>query len=166
MHAYIFFKKILEDMSPFCGATDIPVLDFWWRLPWVSSLACFVTYVPWIPEIHLWYICNRGRLLWFDRKTSHIVSGHPVHSATTCVSCIEFQNCLGVVLCVMNIGLKVKFRINFYYPLTFWLCFSSVFWLNPIQNARVLRIDWWFFIIGIRNLPHSRFSHFVSDSFN
>ena len=26
---YYFFKKNLEDISPFCGATDTPVLDFW-----------------------------------------------------------------------------------------------------------------------------------------
>ena len=24
-----FLKKILEDISPFCGATDTPVLDYW-----------------------------------------------------------------------------------------------------------------------------------------
>ena len=24
-----FFKKILEDISPFCEDTDTPVLDFW-----------------------------------------------------------------------------------------------------------------------------------------
>ena len=24
-----FFLKFLEDMSPFCGATDTPVSDFW-----------------------------------------------------------------------------------------------------------------------------------------
>ena len=24
-------------MSPFCGATDTPVLDFWWCLLWVSK---------------------------------------------------------------------------------------------------------------------------------
>ena len=24
-------------MSPFCGATDTPILDFWWRLLWVSK---------------------------------------------------------------------------------------------------------------------------------
>ena len=24
-------------MSPFCGATDTPILDFWWRLVWVSK---------------------------------------------------------------------------------------------------------------------------------
>ena len=32
-----FFLKFLEDMSPFCGATDTPVLDFWWCLSWVSK---------------------------------------------------------------------------------------------------------------------------------
>ena len=32
-----FFLKFLEDMSPFCGATDTPILDFWWRLLWVSK---------------------------------------------------------------------------------------------------------------------------------
>ena len=26
---FFFFKKNLEDMSLFCGATDTPVLDFW-----------------------------------------------------------------------------------------------------------------------------------------
>ena len=31
------FSLILEDISPFCGATDIAVLDFWWRLPRVSK---------------------------------------------------------------------------------------------------------------------------------
>ena len=24
-----FFNNFLEDMSPFCGATDTPILDFW-----------------------------------------------------------------------------------------------------------------------------------------
>ena len=32
-----FLKKFLEDISYFCGATDTPVLDFLWRLPWVSK---------------------------------------------------------------------------------------------------------------------------------
>ena len=30
----IFFENFLEGISPFCGSTDIPVLD-WWYLPWV-----------------------------------------------------------------------------------------------------------------------------------
>ena len=32
-----FLKKNLEEISLFCGATDTPVLDFWWRLLWVSK---------------------------------------------------------------------------------------------------------------------------------
>ena len=32
-----YFLKVLEDISPFRGATDTPVLDFWWRLSWVSK---------------------------------------------------------------------------------------------------------------------------------
>ena len=29
MFCFVFLKKILEDISPFCGATDTSVLDFW-----------------------------------------------------------------------------------------------------------------------------------------
>ena len=28
------FKKKLEDIGPFCGACNISLLDFLWRLPW------------------------------------------------------------------------------------------------------------------------------------
>ena len=35
-NAFLFFKK-WEDISAFCGATDTPVLDFWWCLPFVSK---------------------------------------------------------------------------------------------------------------------------------
>ena len=30
-----FLIKNLEGISPFCGATDTPVLDFWWHVLWV-----------------------------------------------------------------------------------------------------------------------------------
>ena len=43
--ALVFFKNFLEDVSPFCGATDTSVLDFWWCLPWVSKPG-------WIPCLH------------------------------------------------------------------------------------------------------------------
>ena len=53
-----FQKNILEDISPFCGTTDTPILDFWWCLSWSTgvdpSLACFITCMHWIPQIHLW----------------------------------------------------------------------------------------------------------------
>ena len=32
-----FKKNFFEDISPFCGAIDTPVFDFWSRLPWVSK---------------------------------------------------------------------------------------------------------------------------------
>ena len=35
----------MEDISPFDWATDTPVLDFWWRLVWVSKPG-------WIPSLH------------------------------------------------------------------------------------------------------------------
>ena len=39
-------------LNNFCGATDTPVLDFWWRLSWVSKPG-------WIPCLHaLLPACN------------------------------------------------------------------------------------------------------------
>ena len=37
---FLIFKNYLKDMSPFCGAIDSPVLDFWWRLPWDFNARC------------------------------------------------------------------------------------------------------------------------------
>ena len=57
-----FFIKFLEDISPFYGAPDIPVLDFWWLLPWVLKPG-WIPLLVWsiacqqhIPQIHPW--CN------------------------------------------------------------------------------------------------------------
>ena len=36
----VFWKKNLEYISPFCGTTDTPVLDFWWHLFWVWKKVC------------------------------------------------------------------------------------------------------------------------------
>ena len=50
-------------MSPFCGATDTPILDFWWHLLWVSKPEWVLPYLSLaeayvlhytFPEIHLW----------------------------------------------------------------------------------------------------------------
>ena len=44
----------------FGGATDAPVFDLWWCLPWVSklwwipSLKCFIAYMQQICQIHRW----------------------------------------------------------------------------------------------------------------
>ena len=57
---FYFLKNNLEYISPFCSATDTPVLGFWRRLPWVSmsgwipSLLCFIACMQWIPQIYLW----------------------------------------------------------------------------------------------------------------
>ena len=41
-----FFKKNLGGhRSPFCGATDTPILDFWWHLLWVSKPPWAVLFV-------------------------------------------------------------------------------------------------------------------------
>ena len=38
---WFLLKKKLEDISPFCGATNTLILDFWWHLPWVSKQGGF-----------------------------------------------------------------------------------------------------------------------------
>ena len=51
-----FFKKNLEDINPFRRAADTPVLDFWWRLPWVPKpgwVPCVLSHLC-DPQIHLW----------------------------------------------------------------------------------------------------------------
>ena len=54
-----FFSKFLEDISPFRGATDTPLLDFWWHLPWVSMPG-------WIPFCMLSHLCDPQIHLWCD----------------------------------------------------------------------------------------------------
>ena len=51
-----FLLNFLEDISPFRGATDTPVLDFWWHLPWVSKpmwIPCMLSHLC-DPQIHFW----------------------------------------------------------------------------------------------------------------
>ena len=48
------FLQFLEDISPYCGATDTPALDFLWRLSWVSHLAEVYTLCK-LSKIHLWW---------------------------------------------------------------------------------------------------------------
>ena len=42
---FFFLKEIWRTLVLFCGATNNPVLDFWWRLPWVLK-------PEWIPHLH------------------------------------------------------------------------------------------------------------------
>ena len=41
----IFLNSLWTTWVLFCGTTDTPVLDFWWRLPWVSKPG-------WIRRLH------------------------------------------------------------------------------------------------------------------
>ena len=54
---FFIFKKIFVGHMSICAASDTPVLDFWWRLLWVSNPGwalpyshlpeAYVIYVPW-----------------------------------------------------------------------------------------------------------------------
>ena len=62
-----------EDISPFCGATDTPVLDFWWHLLWVSKpewaalctclVEVYVLHVPWYSPL-VWYLPTSWQPAW------------------------------------------------------------------------------------------------------
>ena len=61
------FKK-MEDISPFCGAIDTPILDFWWHLPWVSKS-------KWIPFLHASSpMCNGILRFTFDVITADLLA--------------------------------------------------------------------------------------------
>ena len=46
----------MEDICPFCWATETPVLDIWWDWPQGGSITCMLSHLYTIPQIHLW--CN------------------------------------------------------------------------------------------------------------
>ena len=49
-----FSKRCLEDISPFFGPLVWTISVFWLHqsyLRWIPSLACFITYMQWIPQI-------------------------------------------------------------------------------------------------------------------
>ena len=49
-------------MSPFFGATNTPVLDFWWRLPWISKSG-------WIPHLRASSPAHNGCLIFTSGVT-------------------------------------------------------------------------------------------------
>ena len=67
------FLKFWEITSPFCGATDFPILAFWWasKLGWIPSLACFLACVHWIPY-------SVKRTSWSFRCHIHLVSHNSI----------------------------------------------------------------------------------------
>ena len=52
-HWYLCFELLV---TPALGFTDTPVLDFWWRLPWLSLIPLFWTSGDVCPGFH-WYPC-------------------------------------------------------------------------------------------------------------
>ena len=106
----LFLFKFLEDISPFCGATDTPVLDFWWCLPWVSKpgwnrflrafshvwssdwplvwhllTVCHILYCPWIQQCKGCFVHNTQLLAEFTayRKKNQSVRENDRVSVTT-----------------------------------------------------------------------------------
>ena len=68
----VFFKTVLEYISPFCGATDTPVLNFWWCLLWVSKPEwatlfahgeAYVLHVPWDSPL-VWHLLTSWQPTW------------------------------------------------------------------------------------------------------
>ena len=49
LNTFVLLSFVLENIIPFCGATGISVLDFWWWLPWFQSqggsLTCMLCYL-------------------------------------------------------------------------------------------------------------------------
>ena len=72
---------MLQDWSPFRGATDIPVLDFWWRLTWVSKPG-------WIPRLCALSPAGNG----FLRFTSETT---PVDLLILVIAYVQIQSLLG-----------------------------------------------------------------------
>ena len=84
VHIYTFLKIFLEDMSPFCGATDTPVLDFWWCLLWVSKpewaalfelAEMYLLHVPWESPL-VWHLPTFWQPAWQLSRLFHIPARH------------------------------------------------------------------------------------------
>ena len=58
-NAFFFFFLNWKTSVLFCFATDTPLFRFKTRVD--HLLACFITCMQWIPQIHLW--CNTAKLL-------------------------------------------------------------------------------------------------------
>ena len=77
-------------MSPFCGTTDTPILDFWWHFLWASKPQWVLTYLSlaevyvlcyMFPEIHLW--CGTSQPLGILCTMYHV----PWSLPHTCKAC-------------------------------------------------------------------------------
>ena len=81
-------------MNPFCGATDTPVLDFWWCLLWVSSFAeAYLSHVPW-DSLLVWHLLTSWWPAWQPSHLFHI----PVrHRPLQCNKCNKFFQTQGAL---------------------------------------------------------------------
>ena len=94
--AKLFFKNFLEDISPFRGATDTLVLDFWQCHPWVSKPG-------WIPHLcALLPTCNE-----FPRFTSGVTPANciEVSMAAEPFRSTYLQMCLQALVEVRGLNL-------------------------------------------------------------
>ena len=71
IHWWEFFKKNLEDMSPFSGATDTSVLDFWswWKGAFVTGMS-FTEIETWCTQNWWEFVCMRMLSGWHFFMTS------------------------------------------------------------------------------------------------
>ena len=68
-------------MSPFCGATDTSILDFWWRLLWVSKpewvlpYSSLASHIPWDSPL-VQHLPTSWQPAWQPSHLFHIPARH------------------------------------------------------------------------------------------
>ena len=137
MIAHTFLKK-LEDISPFYGDTDVPVLDFWRCLPSVSKTG-------WIPCLHVLI------LTWMDSSDSSLVrqlltSWWPAWQLSlldpgTCKSCAFSQALVGFEPTSKFLTIR-PLRLG-YHPDTYFIFYTTnVESFLYSQKKNLHRINW------------------------
>ena len=136
---FFFSFTFLEDISPFRGATDTPVLDFWWRLLWVSKLGWSAGWHTFLPacKIHLW--CDTCWLIEVSMAAKHIWSTY----LQTCPQAISIGGSSGlerviytepIIFPVENYLALTLFGPNSSYTFPFNLCSCTL----ELDSCRVL----------------------------
>ena len=160
---FFFFLKCLEDK---CGATDIPVLHFWWRLPWVSKLGWIHAFLPTYygflrfilvtnprPRVHLhkalYHSANPARPLHIYVNT---VPGSRSRRTKCCF--ISKQSSFPITHKVSAVGIFVllKFETRFNREIS-WLNLNSKLCDKYKLALKVLRLCFWFISFRICAMP-------------
>ena len=94
IYLLFFFKVFGGHMSVF-GTTGTPVLDFWWRLLWVSKPEWVLPY-----SIFCWGKCN----VHSPRSTSDAT---PANLLMTGIAAGHFPTCMYIYLFVMSCGVTM-----------------------------------------------------------